>query len=164
MSEPSHGQPFLSTPRALGACAREFSRLSDHIADLVVGSLGTDRDKIDVRRSPERCIIQVGGSALTVAWIRNSRDSIAEGELLIILWRGTVAPSHRHRPERASEPAQLSATPVDEWVFFAEASCETDWVWRSRDDAAGRYSSSYLAGLVVEHLRTDYDALGAASA
>src|SRR5437867_3721477 len=84
-----HGPPFLSTPRALAACAREFTRLCEGIADTLGASLGeTVVDKVVLRQSPERCIIQVGPAALTVAWLRNNRDSVAEGELLIIHWRG----------------------------------------------------------------------------
>src|SRR5213083_2550684 len=88
-----YGPPFLSTPRALAACGREFARLCEGIADEVGASLGEAApDKVVLRQSPERCIVQVGPAALTVAWLRNNRDSVAEGELLIILWRGQVAP------------------------------------------------------------------------
>jgi hypothetical protein len=138
----------------LAPCAREFTRLSTNIAEIVAASLGNNvPDKIVVRQSPERCIVQVGSAALTVAWIRNNRETVAEGELLIIHWRGIVAPSLRHQPERASPAALLSATAISESVFVAEATSETDWIWRPVDPDGDRYSSMELAHAVVERLR-----------
>src|SRR4029077_8723314 len=108
-----------------------------------------------VRRSPERCIIQVAQSAVTVAWIRSRRDS-AEGELLIIHWRGIVAPAIQQQFERARDLA-LTAKPVSETVFVAEATSEADWMWRSREEPLDRYSSLSLAALVIERLRAVHD-------
>lgn len=156
--------PFLSTPRALSACAREFTRLGDCLDEGVAASFGDviDRKMMTVRRSPERCIIQVGHSAVTVAWIRSRRDS-AEGELLIIHWRGIVAPAIHQQFERARELA-LSAKPVRETVFVAEATSEADWMWRSREEPRDRYSSLSLSALVIERLRMEYDAVAAGAA
>lgn len=150
---------FLTTPRALSACAREFARLGDCLDEGVTASFGDviDRKSMTVRRSPERCIIQVGHSAVTVAWIRSRRDS-AEGELLIIHWHGIVAPAIHQQFERARELA-LSAKPVRETVFVAEATSEADWMWRSREQPLDRYSSLSLSALVIERLRIEYDAV-----
>ena len=162
MAEEPYTHPFLSTPRALSAAAREFSRLGDCLADGVASEFGevSDRQR-GLRRSPDRCIIQVGRSAVTIAWIRNRRDS-GEGELLIIHWRGTVAPTINQQFERARE-LTLSATPLSESVFLAEATCEADWMWRSREEPLHRYSSSLLATRVIERLRLDHDAAEAPS-
>jgi len=159
MSEqPYSQQPFLGTLRGLSACAREFARLGDCLADDAEASFGTAFDrKQSVRRSPDRCIIQIGPCALTVAWLRNRRDT-AEGELLIILWRGTVAPTIHQQFERARE-LTLSATAVSESVFEAEATCESDWVWRSREEPEQRYTSLSLSGLVVQRLRIIHDGI-----
>jgi hypothetical protein len=156
MPEEQSGQPFLSTHRALSAAAREFARLSDCLADRVANGFDeADNHQLKVRRSPDRCIIQFGRSAVTVAWIRNRHDS-AEGELLIIHWRGTVAPAINQQFERARELI-LTATPLCESVFLAEATCEADWMWRSREEPVRRYGSSSLATLVVERLRTFHE-------
>jgi len=163
MSEQRDSQPFLSTPRAVSVCAREFARLGDCLADGVAGLFTDviDRER-SVRRSPDRCIIQIGRAAVTVAWIRTRRDA-AEGELLIIHWRGTVAPTMHQQFERARELTQ-SATPLSESVFLAEATCETDWMWRSSEEPAQRYSSPSLATLVIERLRGVGDASGSRDA
>lgn len=158
MSEAPYGQPFLSTPRALSVAAREFARLGDCLADGVVSEFGETSDRQSrVRRSPERCIIQVGHSAVTVAWICNRHDP-SDGELLIIHWRGIVAPSINQQFERARE-LTLTATPLNESVYLAEATCEADWRWRSRDEPAHRYSSSSLAAHVIERLRIMHEAI-----
>jgi hypothetical protein len=157
MSDDRSDQPFLSTHRALSAAAREFARLGDCLADGVASGFGPDVDRQHrVRRSPDRCIIQVGRSAVTVAWLRDRRDT-GEGELLIIHWRGTVAPAVTQQFERARE-LTLTATPLSESVFLAEATCEADWMWRSRDEPARRFTSSSLAALVVEQLRAVHEA------
>src|SRR5215472_17094994 len=147
------GQSFLSTLRALSVCAREFARLTDGIAELATSSFGDATEfKIAIRRTPERCIIQVGPSALTVGFIRSRRDS-AEGELLVIYWRGNVAPSVRPQPERATQPT-LSAEALSESGYVAEATSEADWMWRSRDEPMNRYTSPALAEVIVDRLRT----------
>ena len=158
MTEPHYGQPFLSTPRALSAAAREFVRLGDSLADGVASGF---TDAVDVqstvRRSPERCIIQVGDAAVTVAWICSRRDP-ADGELLIIHWRGIVAPSIKQQFERARE-LTLTATPVCETVYLADATCEADWMWRSREEPEQRYTSPSLAAHVIERLRNIHDSI-----
>jgi hypothetical protein len=157
MSDEPYGQPFLGTARALSAAAREFARLSDCLSDGVATEFGQATDQqLRVRRSPDRCIIQVGRSAVTVAWIRSRADS-GQGELLIIHWRGTVAPPTNPQFERVHE-LTLTATPLSESVFRPEATCEADWMWHLRDDPMCRYDSSALAALVVERLRIAHEA------
>jgi hypothetical protein len=148
-----YDQPFLSTPRAFACCAREFTRLSADIVEAIVGTFELPPEKIIVRQSPERCIIQVGTAALTVAWLRSTHDSVAEGELLVILWRGIVAPSLRFKPERLTDPATITATALRETVFVADASCEADWMWRSIEPISDRYTSANLARAVADQLR-----------
>jgi len=156
MSDDQHGQPFLSSSRAVGAYAREFTRLSD---DIIEAATDAFRDvagcTVDVRRSPERCILQVGPSALTVAFVRDRRDS-PEGELLVMHWRGSVAPTLRQRPERLGQPTR-SAEALFESVFVAEATSETDWMWRSREEPDRRYTSLSLAASVIDRLRIIHD-------
>ena len=97
----NHRQSFLSSHRALAACTREFARLSEEIRQGVAALHGVSADeKTTVRQSPDRCIVQLGPVALTIAWLRNSSDLVEAGELLAIVWRGAVAPSQRVSPER----------------------------------------------------------------
>ena len=151
--------PFLTTHRALSVATREFARFGDSLTDGVASVFGQETERQPrVRRSPERCIVQVGRSAATIAWLRDRPDT-GEGELLIIYWRGTVAPAINQHFERARE-LTLSATSLGESVFFAEATSEADWRWRSRDEPVLYYSSSSLAAVVVERLRTIHETAG----
>jgi hypothetical protein len=153
-----YGQPFLASHRALAACTRELARLSDEVVVGVVALAGAvAEEKAAVRRSPDRCIIQLGPVALTLAWLRSSRDSVATGELLVIVWRGAVAPRQQHQPERpATRPTAIPATVLWESVLTAAADSEEAWAWEPRAADMRRCSSKELAARCVEQLRVAY--------
>jgi hypothetical protein len=157
---PFERAPFLATPRAINACAREIGRLSD---TLVRGALAlrtnSAKDEAKVRQSPGRCIVQLGPVAITVAWLLPTFGSIADGELLVILWRGAVAPRGEQRPERAPvrRPAS-TATPLWEQTLIPVASSEETWAWKWRDEHADDCTSSDLAAGCLDRLRLAYDA------
>jgi hypothetical protein len=154
-----YGLPFLASHRALAACARELTRLGDEVVR-GVGSLpnAAPVDKATVRRSPDRCIVQLGPVALTIAWLRGTHDAVAAGELLVIVWRGAVAPRPRHQPERpARGPAPLGATPLWEEVLTPSGESEETWAWQPQgDDLIARCSSAALAVRCVGRLRAAY--------
>ena len=88
---------FITSHRATAACARELARLHDAIADgletwgVGTASAGDDASLADapvVRRTPARCLVQVGPVALTVAWLQRAQGTVADGELLVVVWRG----------------------------------------------------------------------------
>jgi hypothetical protein len=153
-----YGLPFLASHRALTACTRELARLADEVVRGVTALPGAAAEaKATVRRSPDRCIVQLGPVALTIAWLRGSHDAVAEGELLVIVWRGAVAPRTRHQPERpATGPARLGATPLWEQVLVPTGESEETWAWRKQDDDLGRWSSAALAARCVARLRAAY--------
>jgi hypothetical protein len=151
--------PFLASHRALGPCARELARLSDEVVRGVAALTGaTAADRVTVRRSPDRCIVQLGPVALTIAWLRGSHDAVAAGELLAIVWRGTVAPRHRQQPERPTASAvPIGATPLWEEVLTAAGDSEETWSWQADgEDGMGRCSSTELAARCVGRLRAAY--------
>jgi hypothetical protein len=154
----SHRPPFLASHRAVAACARELARLSEEIVlGAVALSSTTVEHKAVVRQSPDRCIVQLGPVALTLAWLRSSNDSVAAGELLVIVWRGAVAPRKELLPERRStRPAPLPATALWEQVLTAVADSEQTWAWQPRAADLGRCSSTELAARCVERLRVAY--------
>ena len=66
---------FLSSHRAQAVCTREFARLSEGlVAATKVLAVQTSIEPPTVRLSPDRCIVQLGPVALTVAWLRNGTD------------------------------------------------------------------------------------------
>ncbi len=164
------GPSFLSTHRAVAVCAREFSRLSDEML-LAVRALynsgGYDTPPV-FRQSPERCIAQLGNVALTVAWIRHGMESIATGELLVIVWDGMVAPPNDFSPERARLYGKAApVTALWEEALVPQASSEATWRWHIASskpaanatavlefDAPPRdFSSAELAGHCVARLQ-----------
>src|ERR1051326_6782377 len=93
---------FLTSHRAIAACTREFSHLAQAVSERA-GDLREElqlEDELAIRLTPERCIVQVGPVAITVAWLRGPMDSLLDGRLMIIAWRGTGAPRHRADPDR----------------------------------------------------------------
>jgi hypothetical protein len=151
-------QPFLASHKAVAACTREFVRLGREVLDGVAALPGAAaEEKAVVRQSPERCILQLGPVALTLAWLRSTHDSVAMGELLVIVWRGAVAPRTKHQPERpVAGPAPLGATPLWEQVLTPVGDSEATWAWQPRGTEIGRCSSSVLAARCVEQLQAAY--------
>lgn len=146
---------FLGSSRAIPICAREFARLSDGIAKRLESVADAHPGATaEVRRTPGRCIVQLGPVALTVSWVRDRVDSVAAGRLLVAEWRGTVASATPRLPETAGRAAAVSAaTLVREQVLLADATGEMDWRWRpeSRRKHEG-YASPDLATRCVDSL------------
>ncbi len=158
-----YGQPFLTSYRAFAACTRELTRLTDDVLDAVAAlPLGPD-DKAVVRRSPDRCIVQLGPVALTLAWLRGAQDSVADGELLVIVWQGAVAPRTQHQPERPTKgPAPLGATPLWEEVLVPAGESAETWAWQPRTADSATCSSAELAVRCAKRLGAAYGEAAAA--
>ncbi|HUF26967.1 MAG TPA: hypothetical protein VMM18_08325 [Gemmatimonadaceae bacterium] len=151
---------FLGTYRALAACTREFAQLTDEVVKRA-GALHTAglADKPVVRQMPGRCIVQLGPVALTLAWLRSTLDSVADGELLVIVWRGAVAPRGDHQPERTRETSTpRTAKVLWEDVLIAVAASSADWTWQAKRADGGSFSSTALADHCVEQLRAAHAA------
>jgi len=110
----------------------------------------------ELRQTPERCIVQIGPAALTMAWLRGPLDSLADGRLLVIAWQGTIARRRfTERPERLNAPrAVQTAVSIWEESFLASADDEATWKWQSEGDASQRYSSAELATHFIDQTRT----------
>jgi hypothetical protein len=154
-----YGLPFLASHRALAACTRELARLADQVVSSTAAlSDPASMEKAIVRRSPERCIVQLGPVALTIAWLRGAHDAVDAGELLVIVWRGAVAPRARHQWERpVAGPAKVGATPLWEQVLTAAGDSEETWAWQPQNgELIGRCSSAELAVRCVGRLHAAY--------
>lgn len=146
---------FLASHRALAACSRELSRLGDEIEREVRTLPAPEAPaKPAIEHSPGRIIVQFGPVALSVAWLRSTLDTVSQGELLVIVWRGVVAPRRVQRPERPGNVrVAAGATPLWEKVLVAEAANENAWAWRPQDGSAPGCSSSELAVRCVDQLK-----------
>jgi hypothetical protein len=160
----AHDAPadYTSSFRANAACARELARLYDEIA----GSLADARVPADakaaaeepvVRRSPARCLVQLGPVALTVAWLQRAQGTVADGELLVVVWRGEVGVRTPQGFERAHQHSGASsATALWETVLVVSAQSETQWGWAPASGGGDALSSPALAHRCVERLRAAY--------
>ena len=159
-SAPPSQRSFLASHRAAAACKRELDRLAEDVARRLTTSQHVNVDETPVvRLSPDRCIVQLGPVALTVVWLKGARDSVAEGELLVIVWRGAVGARAPNLPERPGAHRAPSATALWERVLVPVAEDEATWSWQPRGAAsadAGRCSSSALAAQCTERLYEAY--------
>jgi hypothetical protein len=154
---------FITSHRATAVCARELARLHHAITDgLTAWGVGTPRAGDDanradapvVRLTPGRCLVQVGPVALTVAWLQRAQGTVADGELLVVVWRGAVAVQTPRGFERTVDRAGASsATPVWESVLTVDAESEAEWAWVPAGVADVTLSSATLADQCIERLR-----------
>lgn len=155
--------PFIDTARALTICARELESLADEIARLVKEiDVEPEATKPEVRRAPNRCIVQLGPIALTVSWLRGHSETVSAGRLLVIEWTGVVGRAAERTPERSlgvseREPAAI----LRESVFRASATNADDWRWKGESQAKDGLSSLELAASCIGMLRGRYEQITA---
>ena len=152
---------YTASYRANAACVRELARLHEEIAALLSDASAPPNASVleepVVRRSPARCLVQLGPVALTVAWLQRAQGTVADGELLVVVWRGEVAVRTPQGFERAHQQSGASsATALWESVLVVSAHSETDWAWTPADASGDALSSSALALRCVERLRAAY--------
>ena len=150
---------FLASHRALAICSRELEQLAASVVRGVAALTSTGvEQKWKERLSPGRCIVQLGPVALTITWLRSTMDSVADGDLLVIVWRGAVAPHREHLSERmTTRRAPVAVTALWEAEFVAAATDQASWVWQPKGVSTTSYSSVELAAQCVERLRVAYE-------
>jgi hypothetical protein len=146
---------YLASHRSLAACQREIARLTTTLTSEVEAIADREGETSTIRRTPDRCILQLGPVAITVAWLRTTVDSVAEGQLLVMVWRGTIAGRGKFTPERPSSmPTSGSATIEWQETYSAQASSEETWVWKAESGAKASLTSDALAELCMTKLRS----------
>lgn len=153
----AHAQ-YTASYRANAACTRELARLHEEIETLLTDSSAAPASEEPVvRRSPARCLVQLGPVALTLAWLQRAQGTVADGELLIVVWRGEVGVRTPQGFERAHQQSGASsATAIWETVLVVAAKSETSWGWAPAGAPEEALSSSALAHRCVERLRAAY--------
>ncbi len=150
---------FLTSHRAQSVAAREFSRLTDAVVALTKRAATLSAcEPPTTRLSPDRCIVQLGPVALTVAHIRTGNDVPPGGQLLCIIWKGIIAARGDHVPER-SGARRVPPPPVSVWEesMVVSAASETTWHWHPNGIESTGYTSPELAERCVEQLQTAFD-------
>jgi len=149
---------YLASHRSLAACQRELSRLTTTLTTEVEAIADREGETSTIRRTPDRCILQLGPVAITVAWLRTTVDSVAGGQLLVMVWRGTIAGRTKFTPERPSTmPGAGSATIEWQDTLSAEATSEETWAWRSESGSKDALTSEALAAMCMAKLRAALD-------
>jgi hypothetical protein len=150
--------PFISTHRARAVCNRELARLVAEVARRVKALGVADATAAPVVRvSPDRYVVQLGPVALSLVWLRSGLDTVADGELLVIVWRGTIGPRRVPQLERRQMKPTETATVLWEEVITVVAENEPTWRWRPRDSDTAGFTSDALAERCVNQLQLAYD-------
>jgi hypothetical protein len=142
---------YLASHKSLAVCQRELTRLTTAVSAQVQAIADAEGTTATIRRTPDRCVLQLGPVALSVAWLRSTMDSVAEGQLLIVTWTGNVTSRPKYSPERPGKP-ESSARIAWQDTFTAEADDEASWSWRS-ENKNGRQSTDDVAALAIKRLR-----------
>jgi len=151
---------FLSSHRANAACRRELDRLHAEVGrQLEELTAAGNAERVEVRASPDRWIVQLGPVALTIAWLLGARDAIAEGELLAIVWRGIPGQKRSQLPERLGVTPPPSASALWEQVLVPVAPDEATWGWLERGAGTDVRSSADIAAQCVARLQTAYESV-----
>lgn len=154
--EHAHRPAYAASYRANAACTRELGRLLDLVAaGADAWHAGGEFEKPVVKRSPGRCSVQFGPVALTIAWLQSPIGTVADGELLVVVWRGAVgARTPRDFERTLGRQSVSSATSVWEEVLTVEAASEDAWRWITA--GAEGVTSAALADRCVGRLRSAY--------
>jgi hypothetical protein len=148
--------PFLKTHRAITACARELEALADAaVAEVDAWHSTGIADKPTARRSPKRCVIQVGPVALSITWLPSVGGDIATGELLVVVWHGILGPRPDYHFERVSSgPPPSAAREVWQRVLHPGVVGADSWRWlEDGQEAAHGQTGAQLAARCVDALR-----------
>lgn len=109
-------RPWTSGPsaKARNAVQRSVTALLDELAPERVLTRGEQiRPPIEQHRTPNGCVLQAAGSAVSVSWFPEGAPDAALGELRVIVWRGTVSRRGTTRPERATLVKEVVLHPVE---------------------------------------------------
>jgi hypothetical protein len=150
---------FLSSHRAQSVGVREFTRFTDTLVAHAKRIATQNAMAAPVlRMAPERCIIQLGPVALTAAHIRTGNDVPPGGQLLCIIWKGTIAPRGEHIPERLGA-RHVPVPPVSVWEesLTVSADNESSWHWHPRGLEREGYTSTELAERCIVQLEQAFE-------
>ncbi|GAB1343916.1 hypothetical protein [Gemmatimonas sp.] len=149
---------FLTSHRAQSVGAREFSKLAESLVALAKrAAAGSASEPPITRLSPDRCIVQLGPVALTVAHIRTGNDVPPGGQLLAIIWNGTIAPRGDHVPERSARHVPPPPVSVWEESLVVSAAAETSWHWHPNGVDSTGYTSPELAERCIIQLQSAFE-------
>lgn len=134
----------LSSFKIATAAQREVAALMGAIEKGADEIRAAFRDiKVEVRRAPDRCLLQAGEVGVSVSWLHRPVTS-GEGALLLIEWDGTVT----FPGERARRGCHASV--AREQLLHLETIAWPAWNWSADDAPMRKYTSADLASLCIQ--------------
>jgi len=101
---------------------------------------------IELRRTPDRCVIQAESVAVSVSWFAPRLGDSTAGELQIISWTGKVT-----MPGAPTRPGQV-ATMDTARIFHLMRAGAGKWCWHGEGRNGPVYSSEDLVALCTKLL------------
>lgn len=155
-------RPFIDSHQANSVRSRQYSRVVAEVERLVQAlHLAGGLEKPVPRAIPDRYVVQAGFVALSVAWIRGAMDTVSDGTLMAIVWRGTIAPRRAPEIERVQVAPARTATSVWEDLVSVAAENEASWRWLPNNAGPEGFTSEGLAERMVGQLHAAHRAVAA---
>jgi hypothetical protein len=134
----------LSSFKIATAAQRELTALMGAVEKGADEIRAAFRDlDVEVRRAPDRCVLQAGDVGLSLSWLHRPVTS-DEGALLMMEWDGTVT----FPGERARRGCHASV--ASEQLLHLETVAWPAWNWSADAAPMRKYSSADLASLCVQ--------------
>jgi hypothetical protein len=133
------GPPRSAAPshKAKNAVQRSVTALLDELApERVLRRVEQLQGPVEQHRSPNGCVLQATGCAVSVTWFAEEAKDATLGELHVIVWRGTVA-------RRGATRGKKGATIVEELVLHPIEPPADDCLWQASDGT--QYDTASLA-------------------
>jgi hypothetical protein len=133
------------TYKEMGAVQRSVTALLDELApERSLTRAERIPEAVEAQRSPNGCVLQGPGYALSLSWFGDESKGATLGELHIMVWSGTVA---RRGATRHTKGAKL----VSELTLKPIEPPEGGNIWRATDGV--EYSTELLVAKCFEMLR-----------
>ena len=134
-----------ATHKAKSAVQRSVTALLDELApERVLRRMDPLPGQVEQHRSPNGCVLQTSGCAVSVSWFAEESQGSSLGELHIVVWRGTVA-------RRGATADTKGATIVSELILHPIEPPADDCLWRAADGV--QYDTASLAAKILALLQ-----------
>ena len=123
---------MTSIHKTLGSIERELRTLASDVNDMAVSLRTTCPEwSLEIRRSPERVILQAGDVGVSVSWFRSRAGENVGAELVIAEWAGEItfpgatARQGRHATQVAEQRFAIASRPDELWEWNQDP-CEAE--------------------------------------
>lgn len=148
-SSPTPRRYTAPTHKEKGAVQRSVNALLDELApERTLTRTARLPGALELHRSPNGCVLQAPGNAVSVSWFADESRGNTVSELSIVAWRGTVA---RRGATIHTKGAQISS----ELSLHPIHPPEDGFLWRATDGT--QYDTHALAAKCLDLLKGQSD-------